>query len=257
MIRQRSNELYSISFSNEISKQKRYINIQYLNNLIPVEINEIMTKIENTFKRHTFQKEVSINGIEYIPFSKIQENIMLSNFTHENKAYRIADYKSFIKAEDRKFEMKKLFISYSSRNTIFKDRFITHLAPHKRNGMIDVWHDRDIETGEKWEAAILAEIDNSDLIIFLLSPDFINTNYIFDVEIPKAMERNKQNLAKFHFIILKSCQWEATVLNEYMMQLQSGFDGKKLVTIGHPDNDDQWTEAVKDLMAKLYAQKQV
>ena len=79
-------------------------------------------------------------------------------------------------------------------------RFITHLEPLKRNRTIELWYDRMIEPGTKWDDSIKEEMRKADLIVFLLSPDFIATNYIFEFEIPQAIKQMEFDNSKLFFI---------------------------------------------------------
>ncbi len=49
-------------------------------------------------------------------------------------------------------------------------RLATHLEPLKRNGTIELWYDRMIEPGTKWDDSIKEEMRSADVIIFLLTP---------------------------------------------------------------------------------------
>lgn len=128
-------------------------------------------------------------------------------------------------------------------------RFVTHLEPLKRRGDIDYWHDRKIEPGTKWDDSIKREMELSDVVIFLLSPDFIATDYIFDVEIPQALQQFTKQTSKLFFIELQPCSWDKTILADYQQSTDPTADNKKLITISEPTNDTQW-KAVTDLLSK-------
>jgi internalin A len=243
------NELYKLDIrSNE---NCRLIEVQYLNSLNSGKLNEIGNTISKSLEGRRFEKEVSLDGQLFVPFRKIQQNVQLSQFVHEDKLLRVADYKNFLDESEKKHAMKKLFISYSSKNTDFMRRFVTHLEPLKRNGDINYWHDRMIEPGTKWDDEIKKEMETSDIIIFLLSPDFIATNYIFDIEIPKALEHFKNQTAKLFFLELQPCSWDKTDLAHFQQTTASGGSNKALITIGQPLNDEKWKEAIGELEKKL------
>ena len=69
------------------------------------------------------------------------------------------------------------------------------------------WDDRHIIGGELWDDAIKTKLREADIILFLVSASFINTDYIWEHEIPIAEEQRKTGKAKVIPIILKSCQW--------------------------------------------------
>lgn len=94
-------------------------------------------------------------------------------------------------------------------------------------------------------------METSDIIVFLLSPDFIATNYIFEVEIPKALELYG-NKTKLFFIELQPCNWEKTVLANYQQTIDPNADNKGVISIGLPDNDAQWKKAIAALEKILH-----
>jgi len=79
-------------------------------------------------------------------------------------------------------ERVELFISYSHRDESFKTELIKHLTILLREEIISIWHDREIRAGDEWQGQIDCHLDSADIIIFLLSPDFIASSYCFDVE---------------------------------------------------------------------------
>jgi hypothetical protein len=102
----------------------------------------------------------------------------------------------------------RLFFSYSHSDEVFKDKLITHFAALKRLGIIYEWHDRKISPGEEFDKTIRQELKESNIILLLVSSDFINSNYIYNVEIKHALERHEQNDAVVIPIILRPCDWK-------------------------------------------------
>lgn len=102
----------------------------------------------------------------------------------------------------------KLFISYSHQDEKYKDQLTTHLASLKRRGVVKEWHDRKLVAGEEWDNSIKQELLDSDIILLLISADFLSSNYCYDIEIKKAMERHEQGEAKVIPIIVRPCDWK-------------------------------------------------
>ena len=132
-------------------------------------------------------------------------------------------------------------------------RFVTHLEPLRRNGLIDLWHDRMIEPGTKWNDSIREEMELSDFVIFLLSPDFIATNYIFDIEIPQALQQFNAKKSKLFFVQLQSCSWEKTILSDYQQATDPNSGNKAIITIAEPNNDIEWIKVIGELEKKFYS----
>jgi len=145
---------------------------------------------------------------------------------------------------------KKLFISYSSKNSSFVKRFVTHLEILRSNGTLDPWYDRMIESGTRWDDSIKEEMDKSDLIIFMLSPDFLATEYIMKVEVPLALKKFGTG-KKLFFIELLPCSWHQTELFQFQQTDNSMETNKNILTIGSAENDGNWKKVVDELLLKL------
>ncbi len=74
--------------------------------------------------------------------------------------------------------MQRVFISYSSKDTDYMKELEVRLTTLKREGLIATWHDRKLLAGEEWDAKIKDELKTADVILMLLSPDFLATDYI-------------------------------------------------------------------------------
>ena len=79
----------------------------------------------------------------------------------------------------------KIFISYSSKIQLSCKDLGHIFIPLKMENKITDWTDCMIKTGTSWNEKIQKELDESDHIIYLLSPDFLATPYIMDVELKK------------------------------------------------------------------------
>jgi len=85
----------------------------------------------------------------------------------------------------------KVFFSYSRVDKVLRDKLQTHLSPLKRQDLIAFWHDRNISAGSKWKEQIDNHIQTADIILLLISPHFIESEYCYETELPLAMERHE------------------------------------------------------------------
>jgi hypothetical protein len=102
----------------------------------------------------------------------------------------------------------KLFISYSHSDEELKDELIKHLEPLRHRNMIEEWHDRKITAGKEWGKEISRELSSADIILLLISIDFINSEYCYGTEMERAIERHQKGEARVIPIILRSCLWQ-------------------------------------------------
>jgi hypothetical protein len=103
--------------------------------------------------------------------------------------------------------MPTLFFSYSHVDEALRDQLETHLAGLKRQGVISSWHDRGIAVGADIGQAIDSHIDAADVVLLLISPDFIASDYCYKREMSRALERHRKGEARVIPVILRPCDW--------------------------------------------------
>lgn len=105
----------------------------------------------------------------------------------------------------------EVFISYSKQDKELRDGLLAHMRPLEREGII-TWHDRQILPGTEWDEEIKARLNAADIILLLISADFLATDYCTQVEIPEALRRHEAGEATVMPVILRSCGWKYTPL---------------------------------------------
>lgn len=109
---------------------------------------------------------------------------------------------------ERSPDVLRLFFSYSHRDEQFRDELEVHLSPLKREGIIATWHDRRIAAGDEFDRAISDELETADIILLLVSPYFLASDYCHDVELRRALERHSAGQARVIPVILQPCDWK-------------------------------------------------
>lgn len=109
----------------------------------------------------------------------------------------------------------KLFISYSHADEEFMKELLKELKPLEREKLIEVWHDRMLEPGEEWKKSIDQNLNDSDVVLLLVSRDFINSYYCYEKEMARAMERRQAGEATVISILLRPCNWQDTPLGGF------------------------------------------
>ncbi len=123
----------------------------------------------------------------------------------------------------------KLFISYATRDEIFCDELDTHLALLKRQGFIDTWSARDITAGTD-RAQAIGNLHTAEIILLLISPNFIASDYCYDSELSHAIERHQQGKARVVPIIVRPCEWKFPPLDQLQAIPSKPGEGIKSVT---------------------------
>ena len=102
----------------------------------------------------------------------------------------------------------KIFVSYAHEDRAHLTKLERHLTPLLRQGFIDLWHDRNISAGANWQHEIDQHLDTAHIILLLVSPDFISSDYCHSVEVTRAKERHERGEAILIPIILRPIQWQ-------------------------------------------------
>ena len=102
----------------------------------------------------------------------------------------------------------KVFISYNHVDTAYKDDLVKHIDPLRRLKLIEAWFDGKIQAGKEVDQEIRSELMSSDVILLLISIDYLNSYYCVELEMEKAMERHEAGEARVVPIILRSCMWQ-------------------------------------------------
>lgn len=106
--------------------------------------------------------------------------------------------------------MINLFFSYSHSDEEYRDMLEVHLAALKRQGVIDAWHDRRISAGKDLHADISGHLEAADIILLLVSPYFLASDYCYDIEMTRALERHESDEARVIPVIIHPCDWRHT-----------------------------------------------
>ncbi len=123
---------------------------------------------------------------------------------------------------DRLHESLRLFYSYSHKDEILRDELETHLKILQRQGLIQTWHDRRLVPGDEWVNEIDSNLNRADIILLLISSDFIASDYCYEIELKRAMERHEKGEARVIPVILRPCDWQNTLFNKLSWLPQDG-----------------------------------
>lgn len=102
---------------------------------------------------------------------------------------------------------KKVFISYSHKDTAHLERLRVHLKPLEKLGVVDVWDDTKIKVGDHWEQEIETALHKAAIAVLIVSADFLASDFIVDNELPPLLEKAQLDGTKIVPVILKPCRF--------------------------------------------------
>lgn len=137
-----------------------------------------------------------------------------------------------------------LFISYSHKDDDLRAKLDAHLSLLKRQNVFDVWHDRRIGAGREWAGEINDALERADVVLLLVSSDFLASDYCYDKEMLRALQRHDEGSARVVPVILRPCDWHSSQFGKLLALPR---DGKPVVS--HADVDGALTEVARSLRA--------
>jgi TIR domain len=146
-----------------------------------------------------------------------------------------------------------VFTSYAHEDENLLEQLKKHLSPLKRLGVIQEWYDREIKAGTEWRGQIDAHLDTAHLILLLVSPDFMDSDYCYDVEAKRALQRHEGGDARVIPVILRPVMWSNTPFSKLQALPR---EGKPVTTWENLDSAllnvvEGIKDAIDSLMAKI------
>jgi hypothetical protein len=138
------------------------------------------------------------------------------------------------------------FISYSHRDEVFRQELETHLAPLRRQGLLSVWHDRRIPPGDLVDETISENLESADLILMLISADFVASEYCYAREMTRALELHEAKAARAISIICRPCDFHGLPFAKFVLLPT---DAKPVSSWTDPDA--AWVDVVRGIRRTL------
>ena len=104
-----------------------------------------------------------------------------------------------------------IFFCYAHEDEAYLNKLKAYLRPLQRQELIAVWYDRDISAGSEWEQEISERLNEAKIILLLVSPDFMNSDYCYSVEMKRALERHQRKEARVIPVIVRPIYWQGVL----------------------------------------------
>jgi internalin A len=134
-------------------------------------------------------------------------------------------------AAARADQLVRAFISYSHKDESLRAELETHLKLLNRKGLLDLWTDRRITAGAEWKEEIDENLEGANLVLLLVSADFIASDYCYGKEMHRALERHAAGDARVIPIIVRDVNWRSAPFAKLHVLPK---DGKAVAAKGRP-----------------------
>jgi len=101
-----------------------------------------------------------------------------------------------------------LFYSYAHKDEHLRKELDKQLSLLKRQGHLSTWYDRNISAGTEWAQEIDTRLNSADILLLLVSADFLASDYCYSIEMKRAMQRHETKAALVIPVILRAVEWE-------------------------------------------------
>ncbi len=113
----------------------------------------------------------------------------------------------------------QVFVSYSHKDTDWLKRLEVMLKPLTRSGTLDVWTDKRIDAGDDWRHEIETALKRAKVAVMLVSPDFLASDFVQDVEIPSLLDAAKQEGVAILWVPVSDCLYRYTPIARYQAMI--------------------------------------
>jgi hypothetical protein len=144
----------------------------------------------------------------------------------------------------------EVFYSYAHEDATLRAKLDTHLAMLRRDQSMTQWHDGEIVAGSGWRQDIAKHLESADVILLLLSPDFLASDFCYIDEMGRALERERTSEATVIPIILRPCEW----LHSPLAERKALPTGGRPVT-AWPDRDEALHDVAQGIRTVIEAMR--
>ena len=222
-------------------------------------IRETVKEIAAGFTNLKFNELVPIpdcNGFkEYEELVEAEKAGEKEIFAKElKKRVLIADLLNGVEEPDMRDEVEQLpvkaFVSYAHQDLEHLKALRTALSPLMRLQKLQIWDDRDIEAGDEWEKVIFQQLEEADIVLCLVSADFVASDFCYKKEFGAALEAHRRGDKTIVPILLRKTDWQDLPLSE----IQGTPNGEWIASA--TDKDAAWTTVSQSLRPALAKAKQ-
>lgn len=196
----------------------------------------------NTLRREKMMHTISYTDSSVRTAQIVAALLEFSNQVEDNRSNPVPFTPPAAQQQTSNSYAKKIFFSYSKHDRAYLDQLLKHLTTLRRRGKIAPWNDRDIMPGEEWDGVIKKQLVEADIILLLVSSDFLATDYIWDVELGMAMKRHEEKSAQVVPIAIRPCSWNETPFSKL-----NGLPSKIKPVSAYTSQDEAWLEVVQGI----------
>lgn len=180
-------------------------------------IRKTLHDIHDSFEKLTVTELVPVPGHDdiFIEYAELvgYEEMGLADYPvgKLRRKFNVGEMLNGLEAPERRQPRRhapvKVFVSYSHKDAEYKDELVTALAYLARMEEIELWQDGRIEAGMEWRKEIFEKLAEAEIVICLVSSNFIASDFCYSVELKEALEGHEAGTKIVVPIQIKTCAW--------------------------------------------------
>lgn len=168
---------------------------------------------------------------------------MLHSMLKLSYPYHISEVKKLLTPSAKLVE---IFYSYHQKDEQLQQELEKHLSILKRIKLVNTWYVGKIYPGMEQPREISAHLARAQVILLLISPDYLASDYCYGFEVRQAMERHEAGEACVIPILLRSVEWDGAPFSKLAALPTNG----KPVTIWD-DRDSAFADIAKGIRESI------
>jgi TIR domain len=137
----------------------------------------------------------------------------------------------------------EIFISYAHEDLSLLKELKAHLRILQWLKLISTWHDGDISPGMDWEQHIMTRLNSAQIILLLVSADFMNSDFCYSIEMEQAIQKHDADLARVIPIMLRPVYWNGAPFAKLQVLPTDAIPVTKW-----PTHDDAFEDVVRGIV---------
>lgn len=134
----------------------------------------------------------------------------------------------------------RVFYSYARVDAKLRLKLSKHLSLWERTGLIQTWYDNEILPGAEFDKDIANKLAEADIVLLLISADFLSSKYCVNIEIPAAMKRRAEAGVAVIPIIIREVEWRDQPAGETTLGKLNALPSSGKPVPDWPTRDKAW-----------------
>lgn len=196
--------------------------------------------LEQVSRVQRFRKSIGEQGL-YVIYNDLEE------FEKLVRQHLTRLIQTLVAREAPAKKPPRLFYSYAHEDAALREELAKHLRVLERRQVIESWYDNMIAPGAEWSDKIAKELEKADIVVLLVSADFLDSDYCYTVEMRGALDRHSIGGVYVVPVIVRPALWEESPLEGLKVLPKDG----KPVTLWE-NRDQAWLDVARGI--RLVAQ---